>query len=71
MSSGELHSEPIGIFDSGVGGLSIALAICKQLSNENLLYVADLKYMPYGDKSSEFILKRSVQIMNFLLGKKM
>ncbi|MCJ8321843.1 MAG: glutamate racemase [Colwellia sp.] len=60
---------PIGIFDSGVGGLSIAKAIAHQLPNENLIYVADTLYSPYGEKSVEFIQSRVNEISNILLSK--
>jgi glutamate racemase len=49
---------PIGIFDSGVGGLSIAKAIANKLPNENLIYVADTLHSPYGNKSIDFIQSR-------------
>lgn len=62
-----LPSAPIGIFDSGVGGLSIAKSIRTILPNENLIYVADSLYAPYGDKSLDFIHKRSKQVIEFLL----
>lgn len=60
---------PIGIFDSGVGGLSIAKAIANQLPNENLIYVADTLYSPYGEKSVEFIQSRVNEVSNILLSK--
>jgi len=60
---------PIGIFDSGVGGLSIAKAVAEQLPNENLIYVADTLYSPYGEKSIEFIQSRVNEISNILLSK--
>ncbi|MFT5756697.1 MAG: glutamate racemase [Alteromonadaceae bacterium] len=53
---------PIGIFDSGVGGLSIAKCISMHLPNEQLIYIADTKFSPYGDKSTAFIQQR----VNFL-----
>lgn len=52
------NSQPIGIFDSGVGGLSIFNCIKEHLPNENLTYVADSLYAPYGDKSDEEIIDR-------------
>lgn len=58
---------PIGVFDSGIGGLSIAKRIRDTLANESILYVADTRYAPYGDKSNEFIIQRSVAIANFLV----
>lgn len=50
--------QPIGVFDSGVGGLSIFNCIKEQLPKENLIYVADSLYAPYGDKSDEEIIDR-------------
>jgi len=59
-------TSPIGIFDSGVGGLSILKAIRKQLPNENLLYIADSANAPYGDRDPAFISKRALEIADFL-----
>ncbi|WP_129210957.1 glutamate racemase [Candidatus Pseudomonas adelgestsugas] len=50
---------PIGVFDSGIGGLSVLYEIQQLLPHESLLYLADCRYIPYGEKSSAFILKRS------------
>lgn len=61
------HQHPIGVFDSGVGGLSVLRDIRKELWNEDLVYVADSIHAPYGDKSAEFIEARAVSIMRFLL----
>lgn len=58
---------PIGIFDSGVGGLSVLREIREQLPWENLLYVADSHHVPYGNKSPEFIVERSRVLAKFLL----
>lgn len=61
-------ANPIGVFDSGVGGLSVLREIRKLLPHENLLYVADSAHAPYGDKSKEFILERSTAIVDFFVG---
>jgi glutamate racemase len=58
---------PIGVFDSGVGGLSVLLEIKKLLPYENLIYVADSGNVPYGNKSPEFIRQRSESISDFLI----
>lgn len=58
---------PIGIFDSGVGGLSIAKCIEQHLPNENLLYVADTLHAPYGEKSTEFIQQRVNEIAQWFI----
>ena len=60
---------PIGIFDSGVGGLSVLNQISYFLPFENLIYVADSKFAPYGPKSSEDIRDRAFKIINFLMAK--
>jgi glutamate racemase len=61
------NSYPIGVFDSGVGGLSVLRDIRKELWNEDLLYVADSFHAPYGDKSAEFVEARSIAIAQFLV----
>ena len=60
-------SSPIGIFDSGIGGLSVARAVREQLPGEDILYVADSLHAPYGDKSDSFIRERMHVITDFLL----
>lgn len=50
---------PIGVFDSGIGGLTVLEEIQQLLPHESLLYVADCGYIPYGEKSPAFILERS------------
>jgi len=67
VKSSSSSTAPIGIFDSGVGGISILKEIQKQLPNENLIYIADSANAPYGDKPVEFIQKRSLQLAEFLL----
>lgn len=59
-------SGPIGIFDSGVGGLSVLRHIRTQLPTERLIYFADSGYAPYGDKPEEFVVERSFRITGFL-----
>jgi len=59
--------QPIGVFDSGVGGLSVLWEIRQELPHEDLLYVADSGHAPYGDKPMEVIEERSVAITEFLL----
>lgn len=60
---------PIGIFDSGVGGLSIARRIRSNLPHEDLLYVADSANTPYGDKPQDFIQERAHKLVEYLLEK--
>jgi glutamate racemase len=61
---------PIGIFDSGFGGLSVTKSIHNLLPKEKLFYVADSAYTPYGDLPESDILKRSILIADFLVNKK-
>src|SRR5579872_4902153 len=63
-------SQPIGIFDSGIGGLTIASAIVKHMPNENLIYFGDTAHLPYGDKSPATIQAYSVKIAHMLLQQK-
>jgi len=58
--------KPIGIFDSGVGGLTVFAQIMKTLPNENIVYFGDTLRAPYGDKSTEQLKKYSRQIIDFL-----
>ncbi|HEX8593176.1 MAG TPA: glutamate racemase [Pseudomonas sp.] len=56
---------PVGVFDSGVGGLSVLNEIRHLLPNESLLYVADCGHIPYGEKTPEFIRERCMLIAGF------
>lgn len=58
---------PIGIFDSGIGGLTVAHAIAKAMPNEKLVYFGDTAHLPYGDKSKESIRYYAEEITNYLL----
>ncbi len=57
----------IGIFDSGVGGLSVLHHIRQALPNERLIYVADSGHVPYGDKPASYIEQRSLSLTHFLI----
>ena len=61
------HHGSIGVFDSGIGGLSVANAICGLLPRESLLYVADNAHAPYGSRSDAEVLDYSRRITDFLL----
>lgn len=63
-------NNPIGVFDSGVGGLTVAREIMRQLPGENLVYFGDTARVPYGSKSKKTVLKYSKQIVRFLQTKK-
>ena len=61
-----LHNAPIGVFDSGVGGLTVAREIMRQLPNERIVYFGDTARVPYGSKSPETLTRYSSQIVRFL-----
>ena len=62
-----MDNRPIGIFDSGVGGLTVAHAIKQILPSESVIYFGDTAHLPYGDKSAEAIKSYSKRITEFLL----
>ncbi|MEQ9405550.1 MAG: glutamate racemase [Cyclobacteriaceae bacterium] len=63
-------NQPIGIFDSGIGGLTVAKAVKNLLPNEQLIYFGDTAHLPYGDKSVAAIQAYSVRITEMLLRRK-
>jgi glutamate racemase len=63
----EAEQRPIGIFDSGVGGLTVAHAVRQTLPGERIVYFGDTAHLPYGDKSEEAIKGYSRRITDFLL----
>jgi glutamate racemase len=64
-----LNNAPIGVFDSGLGGLSVLRELVQRLPHENFIYVADSGHCPYGGKSQQQIIGRAVAISDFLLGR--
>lgn len=64
------NKDPIGIFDSGVGGLTVFKEIERALPKENLIYFGDTAHVPYGSKSKETIIKFSTNNVLFLLRKR-
>lgn len=58
---------PVGVFDSGLGGLTVVKALKESLPNESILYFGDTARLPYGVKSRELIIEYSVQITEFLI----
>ena len=57
---------PVGVFDSGIGGLTVAREIMRQIPNEKIIYFGDTARMPYGSKSKETVTRFSKQIVRFL-----
>ncbi|MBG8551964.1 glutamate racemase [Hymenobacter guriensis] len=62
-----LAARPIGVFDSGIGGLTVARAVSRVLPQERLIYFGDTAHLPYGDKSTAAIQAYSVKICDLLL----
>lgn len=60
------RTAPVGVFDSGVGGLTVAREIMRQLPRENMVYFGDTARVPYGSKSRNNIIRYSRQIIRFL-----
>lgn len=65
-----MNKRPIGIFDSGLGGLTVMSEIRKMLPGEDLIYFGDTAHVPYGSKSKEAVTGYSLDIAKFLLAKK-
>ena len=65
-----LSSNPIGLFDSGIGGFSVFNTLKKVIPNEKIIYVLDNKYAPYGYLKKSKLKERSIEIINFLISKK-
>lgn len=64
-----MKNKPVGIFDSGVGGLTVLKEIAKLLPNEDLIYLGDTARVPYGIRSAETVIKYSIECANFLFKK--
>lgn len=65
--SGSEANYPIGVFDSGIGGLTVVRALMQELPQENILYFGDTARVPYGVKSADTIAQYALQIAEFLL----
>ncbi len=66
---GDIASLPIGIFDSGVGGLTVLRCLREQLPNESFIYLGDTARLPYGTKSADSVIRYSLQAAQFLIGR--
>ena len=60
------RNAPVGVFDSGVGGLTVAREIIRQIPEERIIYFGDTARLPYGSKSRDTIIRYSRQIIRFL-----
>ncbi len=65
--TGKSNNRPIGIFDSGIGGLTVAAAVHRRLPNERIIYFGDTAHLPYGEKSPKALRSYAIGILDFLL----
>ena len=63
-----MNNAPIGIFDSGVGGLTVARAVLDQLPQEELVYIGDTEHGPYGPRPIAEVRSLALEIMDQLVG---
>ena len=61
-------NQPIGIFDSGIGGLSILKALRAKLPHEDFVYIADSGHVPYGERDDAYVVARSLAVSKYLVG---
>lgn len=64
-----MNSRPIGVFDSGIGGLTVVHALTRRLPHENIVYFGDTARVPYGPKSPQVVREYAAQDVDFLLSK--
>ena len=69
MTRQNKHDGPVGIFDSGVGGLSVLREVRRQLPNEDLIYIADQAHVPYGNRTRQEVFRFSDGIVRYLINK--
>ena len=69
MTRQNKHDGPVGIFDSGVGGLSVLREVRNQLPNEDLIYIADQAHVPYGNRTRQEVFGFSDGIVRYLINK--
>ncbi len=65
----EFDNRPIGVFDSGIGGITVLRELAKTFNKESFIYLGDTARLPYGSKSPETVRKYSLQIMKYLISK--
>lgn len=66
----KMVEKPVGVFDSGVGGLTVVNQLIKSLPQEDIIYFGDTAHLPYGSKSKESVIRFSLDIANFLQAQK-
>ena len=70
MITKQTPNSPIGVFDSGLGGLTVLKYLEKILPNESFIYFGDTAHVPYGCKSADTVIRYSLDIINFFLREK-
>src|SRR5512138_763548 len=65
-----MNEKPIGVFDSGIGGLTVVRALQRELPNENIVYFGDTARVPYGPKSPQVVREYAAQDTDFLVSHK-
>ena len=70
MSKNKDHHQPIGVFDSGLGGLTVVKQLMRELPHEDIVYYGDTARVPYGSKSKESIIRFSFENTEVLLQEK-
>lgn len=65
-----MKNRPIGIFDSGIGGLTVFQAVSRRMPEENLIYFGDTAHVPYGSKSRETVTRYSLEVARFLAARR-
>ncbi len=69
MTDSKINSLPIGVFDSGIGGLTVVREILRRLPHESFIYLGDTARVPYGTKSSQTVIRYSQSNSRFLISK--
>jgi len=67
LQSASHATAPIGVFDSGVGGLSVLRALREQLPQEDFVYLSDAAHAPYGERTDEYVTARSLRVADYLV----
>ena len=67
MTDSKINSLPIGVFDSGIGGLTVVREILRRLPHESFIYLGDTARVPYGTKSSQTVIRYSQSNSRFLI----
>ena len=70
MINTQKYNNPIGVFDSGLGGLTVLKYLLKKFPSQDFIYLGDLANLPYGNKSKDKIIDYSIQCAQFLESKK-